>query len=57
MLGQGLVPIAYHPVADVMSDEDLREYFGKMKKYVSGVVDALPRHTDYLNTYCRADNI
>lgn len=54
MLGQGIIPEAYHPVADIMSDSDLRDYFKRMREYIKSVVDALPAHTEYLNSYCRS---
>src|SRR5690606_13055831 len=36
MLGQGLVPETYHPVADVMSEGGLRGYFSRMTNYING---------------------
>lgn len=54
MLGQGIVPEQYHPVVDVMSDEELRRFLGDIKSSVDNTVAQLPKHQVYIDQYCKA---
>jgi len=54
MLGQGVVPEEYHPVADVLSDEELTRFMANIKARVDGTVAQLPRHQAYVEQYCKA---
>jgi len=54
MLGQGISPQQYHPVAGVMSDEELRTFLASIKSRVDRTVAQLPRHQAYLEQYCDA---
>ncbi|MDE2220121.1 MAG: tryptophan 7-halogenase, partial [Gammaproteobacteria bacterium] len=55
MLGQGIQPAQYHPVAGVMSDEELRAFLANIKSRVERTVAQLPGHRTYLGQYCDAD--
>jgi len=52
MLGQGLTPKAHHPVADVMSADEIASFLGHIDDNVQRTVAGLPSHETYLNTYC-----
>lgn len=54
MLGQGIMPEQYHPIADVMSEEELSNFLGHIKSNVDKTVAQLPRHHDYIQQYCKA---
>jgi len=54
MLGQGVVPEEYHPVADVLSDEELTRFMANIKARVDGTVAQLPKHQAYVEQYCKA---
>lgn len=54
MLGQGLVPEQYHPVANVMDDAELTRFLESIKTPIDSTVERLPRHQDYLRQYCPA---
>jgi len=54
MLGQGVLPEQYHPVADVMSDDELTQFMTTIKKRVDSTVAKLPRHEAYVKQYCKA---
>ncbi len=54
MLGQGLVPEQYHPVVDVMSDDELRKFLSDIKASVDNSVAQLAEHQVYVDQYCRA---
>jgi tryptophan halogenase len=54
MMGQGIEPKRYHPVADVMSLPDLRRFLDDIRTRTRGAVDSLPQHMDYLRGYAPA---
>ena len=54
MLGQGVVPEEYHPVADVLSDEELTRFMANIKARVDRTVATLPKHQAYVEQYCKA---
>jgi tryptophan 7-halogenase len=54
MLGQGIVPEQYHPVVNVMSDEELGRFLQGIKSSVDQAVARLPRHQAYVEQYCKA---
>jgi len=54
MLGQGLIPEQYHPVVDVMSDEELTHFMQSIKSQVDKTVAKLPGHEAYVAQYCKS---
>ncbi|MEE7546147.1 tryptophan 7-halogenase [Xanthomonas sp. Kuri4-1] len=52
MLGQGIEPQQYHPVADLMGDPELSHFLGGIRTHVERTVARLPRHQAYLESYC-----
>lgn len=52
MLGQGIVPERWSPLADAISDADLREFLAMLESAYAREVDRLPLHKDYLNQFC-----
>ena len=52
MLGQGITPQSYHPVVDMMTDEQLRTQLSKLHSSIKSRVAQLPTHTDFINQYC-----
>lgn len=55
MIGQGLTPKSYHPVADVMSDEEMKNFLNHIDENVQKTVAGLPAHEAYLKTYCPSE--
>lgn len=53
LIGQGVVPNDYHPLADGMSDDQLAEYHRNVKSIIAQVVDKLPKHQDFLDVVNR----
>ena len=56
MMGQGLRPAHYHPIVDMMSDEELRRFMDYQAQKVQLTISRLPKHIDFLNAYCRASH-
>ena len=57
MMGQGITPQAYHPIADKMSDKELTYFLGQIQDNVSKTVSKLPSHQDYVQQYCAAKDV
>jgi tryptophan halogenase len=57
MLGQGIMPEHYHPVAGVMSDDELRAFLANIKMRIDKTVAQLPAHRLYVEQYCAAARI
>ena len=55
MLGQGIEPEQYHPVVDVMSDEELRRFLDGIRTSVAQTLAQLPSHQRYVEQYCKAE--
>jgi tryptophan halogenase len=52
MMGQGIMPRAYHPVATKLSDEELDHLLGGLRESVARTVTGLPEHHAYVARYC-----
>ncbi|MBU2870761.1 tryptophan halogenase family protein [Colwellia sp. E2M01] len=52
MLGQGIVPQDYHPLANSMSDEKLAVMLRKIKEIKQEPIDKLPTHDEFLAMFC-----
>lgn len=50
MIGQGLLPEAYHPIADMMSEQELQNFLTHIKTNIDRTVAGLPTHRQYLNS-------
>lgn len=55
MLGQGLMPEQYHPIVNMMSDDELNSFLRGIEQYVNTLVAQLPSHQDFINHYCKAN--
>lgn len=54
MLGQGIMPQDYNPMADKLSDEQLGAFLGDVRQIIERAVAGLPSHADYIEKHCRA---
>jgi tryptophan halogenase len=52
MVGQGIKPRAYHPLADNLTSVQLREYLANVQTIALKAANALPAHRDYIAHYC-----
>jgi tryptophan halogenase len=52
MMGQGIMPQAYHPVATKLADEELAHLLGGLRESVAKTVAGLPDHHAYVARYC-----
>ncbi|MCV2884519.1 tryptophan 7-halogenase [Aestuariibacter sp. AA17] len=49
MIGQGLIPAAYHPIVDNMSEDELDRFLTQIKHTEADKVARLPSHAQYLD--------
>ncbi|MEP7243287.1 MAG: tryptophan halogenase family protein [Gammaproteobacteria bacterium] len=54
MLGQGILPRHYHPMARTMSDADLAQFLQGIRASVAQSVANLPSQADFIDRYCKA---
>jgi tryptophan halogenase len=58
MMGQGITPRAYHPIAAKLRDDELDRLLRTLRDNVARTAATLPAHADYVARYCgvtRAD--
>ncbi|MBQ0943395.1 tryptophan 7-halogenase [Ideonella sp. 4Y16] len=52
MMGQGLMPGRYHPVADLMGPDELQRFLEDIRVRVQRIVAGLPAHQAYVQQLC-----
>ncbi|WP_041523020.1 tryptophan halogenase family protein [Gilvimarinus agarilyticus] len=52
MLGQGLMPDDYHPVARAMGDEYLKKFMLEYRQSLQKMVQSMPLHHEFIAQYC-----
>jgi len=52
MMGQGIMPRAYHPIVGKLRPEELDNFMRQLRTSVTRTVDGLPSHQDYIAHYC-----
>jgi tryptophan halogenase len=54
MLGQGIEPKSYHPIVDMMDEQELRQFMQIQRQKVDIMLKQLPTHQQFIDRYCRA---
>ena len=54
MIGQGVMPAGYHPLADAPSDAELRDFLSLIRQAVTRHVAGMESHEAFLAAHCRA---
>lgn len=54
MMGQGIEPHSYHPVAEKLRDDELDRLLSSMRENVAATAATLPTHQAYVESYCGA---
>jgi tryptophan 7-halogenase len=52
MMGQGITPRSYHPIAEKLSDQELAKLLATIRETVARTVASLPDHEAYVSRYC-----
>lgn len=53
MLGQGIMPDDYHPIANSISDSQLQEMLVNMKKIKENLSATMPSHDQFIENLCK----
>ncbi len=54
MVGQGVIPKGYHPLANLRSQEDVLAYLQNVEQVIAKCVIAMPTHAQYIAKCCAA---
>jgi tryptophan halogenase len=54
MVGQGISPQSYHPLADQLSEAELVEFMSTIRSLNQHAVKAMPEHADFVAGHCAA---
>jgi tryptophan 7-halogenase len=54
LLGQGIMPRSYDPLADLKSYAQVTQYLGNVETVISKCVNVMPSHQEFVANYCLA---
>jgi tryptophan 7-halogenase len=57
MLGQGIMPRAYHPLADAYDASALHTYLAGVRDVIVRSAGSMPSHADFIRTHCAANTV
>ena len=52
MMGQGIEPQSYHPIVDMMDEQELRQFMQFQGQKVDHILSQLPTHREFIDRYC-----
>lgn len=52
MLGQGILPVSYHPIVELMPERELQNFLGSIAAEVDNNIAMMPIHQDFIGKYC-----
>jgi len=55
MMGQGIEPQTYHPIAAKLRDDEVERLFQTLRDNIEQTVATLPEHHSYVARYCGAE--
>lgn len=55
LTGQNIVPETYHPIADQLTGEELRQFLADLKTIFGKAASRLPIHDDFIRNHCAAE--
>jgi tryptophan 7-halogenase len=54
LLGQNVMPQAYHPMVDTLTQEEIVDFVGKTRAVLDRAAQAMPGHADFIAKHCAA---
>ena len=54
MHGQRIRPLSYHPLADLLSEQEIQEYLEEVAGVISACTEVMPRHSKFIADNCAA---
>lgn len=55
MIGQGLMPQGYHPLANMLSEDEILKRLDSVANTIQKSVDYMPTQKEFIQKYCAAD--
>lgn len=56
MTGQRFIPKGYHPIVDLMSADELRNFLNNIAATHVKAISSYPSHQEFIDQYCRAES-
>jgi tryptophan halogenase len=56
LIGQEVMPGAYHPLVDAMPARQIREMVAGVRGVLERSADAMPSHAEYIARHCKAES-
>lgn len=57
LIGQEVMPTAYHPMVDVLAPEQIRQMVAGVRGVLQRSADAMPSHREYIARNCKAEPV
>ncbi|MFL6657003.1 MAG: tryptophan halogenase family protein [Massilia sp.] len=57
MVGQGIIPRAYHPFADLRPEAEVAAYLQNVEQVIARCVQAMPTQADFIAATCKAASL
>ncbi|MGN6364758.1 tryptophan halogenase family protein [Asticcacaulis taihuensis] len=54
LVGQGMTPRDYHPIADLISEDELKQRLAQVRSKIQKRVDSLMSHDAFIEAHCKA---
>ena len=51
------MPEQYHPIVDIMSDQELENFLTSLKARADNIVSQLPSHQQFIAKYCKSEAV
>jgi tryptophan 7-halogenase len=55
LVGQGVLPRGYHPMVDLLADNETREFVANVRRVLERSAEAMPDHAAFIARTCKAD--
>jgi tryptophan halogenase len=53
-LGQNITPQSYHPLVDLLSEQEVLDYLGNIAKVIENCAEVMPGHAEFIANTCPA---
>jgi len=57
LIGQGIEPASYHPLANAPGDEAVDKYLASIEEVIAAKVARMPEHADYIRQNCSSGDL
>ena len=57
LLGQSIMPAAYHPMVDVLGPDEIRQMVAGVRGVLERSAEAMPPHREFIARNCKAETV